>query len=72
MERQGVVIHRKSQLKRIEVKNGMVEYEIENEGGEIEIIEVEKALLSIGRTPNISPLKINKNFLYFSKSCDKI
>ncbi|PCJ00473.1 MAG: pyridine nucleotide-disulfide oxidoreductase [Flavobacteriales bacterium] len=67
MERQGVVIHRKSQLKRIEVKNGMVEYEIENEGGEIEIIEVEKALLSIGRTPNISPLKIENAGIKMSK-----
>jgi dihydrolipoamide dehydrogenase len=67
MEKEGVTIHRESQLKRIEVKNGMVEYEIEDEDGKIEIIEVEKALLSIGRVPNIKPLKIENAGVKMSK-----
>jgi dihydrolipoamide dehydrogenase len=67
MEKQGVVVHRKSQLKRIEVKDGIVEYEIETEDGNFEVIEVEKALLSIGRTPNISSLKIENAGISMSK-----
>lgn len=58
MEKKGVVIHKKSQLKRIEIKDGMVEYEIEGKDGVVEVIVVEKALLSIGRTPNIKSLMI--------------
>lgn len=58
MEKHGVVIHHNASLKRIEPKDGRVEYEIENADGEIEIINVEKALLSIGRVPNIAPLQI--------------
>ncbi|MBL4670529.1 MAG: NAD(P)/FAD-dependent oxidoreductase [Flavobacteriales bacterium] len=67
MEKEGVVIHRKANLKRIEVKNGMVEYEIENEEGEIEVITVEKALLSIGRIPNIKSLNIENAGVKMSK-----
>ena len=67
MEKQGVVIHRKANLKRIEVKNGMVEYEIECEDGKREVIEVEKALLSIGRVPNIKDLKIENAGVSMSK-----
>lgn len=67
MEKEGVVIHRKANLKRIEIKNGMVEYEIENEDGELEVIEVEKALLSIGRVPNIKSLKIENAGVAMSK-----
>ncbi len=53
LEKQGVTIHHKSQLSRLEIKNGMVEYEIECEDGTKEVITVEKALLSVGRIPNI-------------------
>jgi len=67
MEKEGVVIHSKANLKRIEVKNGMVEYEIENEDGEIEIITVEKALLSVGRVPNIKSLNIENASVKMSK-----
>jgi len=58
MEKRGIVIHRKAILNRMQIKDGMVEYEIENEKGEIEILRVEKALLSVGRVPNISSLEI--------------
>ena len=67
MEKRGVVIHRKAALKRMEVKDGMVEYEIENENGESEVLCVEKALLSVGRVPNIKPLKIENAGVSMSK-----
>jgi dihydrolipoamide dehydrogenase len=67
MEKQGVVVHRKAQLKRIEIKNGIVEYEIEKKDGNFEIIEVEKALLSIGRIPNINSLDIKNAGISMSK-----
>ena len=54
LEKQGVTIHHESQLERLEIKDGMVEYEISCPlKGENEIIRVEKALLSVGRLPNI-------------------
>jgi len=67
MEKKDILIHRKSRLKRLEVKNGKVEYEIENENGESEIITVDNALLSIGRVPNIEGLNIEKAGVKMSK-----
>lgn len=67
MEKQGVHIHRKASLKRMEVKDGRVEYEIEKPDGSTEVINVEKALLSIGRTPNIAPLNIENAGVSMSK-----
>ena len=67
MEKSGVVIHRKASLKDIKVVDGMVEYEIENEKGEIEKITVEKALLSIGRIPNVESLNIENAGVEMSK-----
>ncbi len=49
----GVVIHQESSLERLEVKDGEVEYELSYPDGKREIIRVEKALLSIGRVPNV-------------------
>jgi dihydrolipoamide dehydrogenase len=48
----GVTIHHSSRLERMEVRNGMVEYEISKPDGSREIHTVEKALISIGRLPN--------------------
>ena len=67
MEKKGVIVHRKSQLKRIEIKDGKVEYEIEKEDGVHEVITVEKALLSIGRTPNVKALNIENAGILMSK-----
>lgn len=67
MEKQGVQIHRTASLKRMEIKDGKVEYEIENKDGSIEVIVVEKALLSVGRVPNIAPLKIENAGVHMSK-----
>lgn len=55
-ERKGVRIHHHSSLVRMEVVNGMVEYEIETIDGKKEIHTVEKALISVGRVPNLENL----------------
>ena len=68
MEKQGVTIHHTSSLKRMEIKNGKVEYEIECKNGTTEVVQVEKALLSIGRVPNISSLNIKNAGVNMSKS----
>ena len=64
MENNGVLIHRNSRLTRMEVKNGRVEYELEYTDGGKEIFNVEKALVSVGRVPNLEDLwddKVNIN-----------
>ncbi len=52
----GVVIHRGAKLLRLDKKDDWVEYELELVDGVREIHHVEKALISIGRVPNIDGL----------------
>ncbi len=52
----GVVIHSNAKLERMETIDGEVEYELSYTDGRTEIIRVEKALLSIGRIPNVENL----------------
>lgn len=66
LESRGVTVHRKASLKRLEIKNGKVEYEISTENG-AEIITVEKALLSVGRVPNVESLNIENAGVAMSK-----
>jgi dihydrolipoamide dehydrogenase len=56
MENSGVLIHRNSKLMRMEIKNNRVEYELEYNDGGKEIFNVEKALVSVGRIPNLEEL----------------
>ena len=56
LENAGVVIHRNSQLTGLEVKNNKVHYKLEYDDGTVENFKVEKALLSVGRVPNIEGL----------------
>src|SRR5436190_949632 len=53
MERKGVVIHRSAKLEKIHAVNGEVEYTLSYPDGRTETVRVEKALLSVGRTPNV-------------------
>jgi dihydrolipoamide dehydrogenase len=53
LEQKGVTIHRGSRLLRMEIKNDAVEYELEFNDGRREIHHVEKALISVGRVPNV-------------------
>ena len=49
----GATVHSGASLKRMDIKEGCVEYELEYKDGRKEIIRVEKCLVSIGRIPNI-------------------
>ncbi len=56
MEERGVFIHRNSQLVRMDIVDGKVEYELEYDDGRKSIFHVEKALVSVGRVPNYENL----------------
>ncbi|MFO0506074.1 MAG: dihydrolipoyl dehydrogenase family protein [Chryseotalea sp.] len=56
MENNGVLIHRNSRLVRMEIKHGRVEYELEYNDSSKEVFNVEKALVSVGRIPNLEDL----------------
>lgn len=60
LEANGVVIHKNSSLVRMEVKDGHVEYELEYTDGRHEILHVERALVSVGRVPNIKGLGLER------------
>lgn len=49
----GAKVHHGASLKRMEIKNGKVEYELEYKNGSTEVLTVDKALISIGRVPNV-------------------
>ena len=59
LEKRGVTIHHSASLERLEKKNGGVEYELKYDDGTSEIIQVEKALLSVGRVPNVENLNLS-------------
>lgn len=56
LEVHGARVHQGASLKRMELKNGGVEYELEFKDGRTEVLHVEKALVSIGRVPNVENL----------------
>lgn len=60
LERQGVTIHRSAKLERIEALPHGVEYELSYPDGRTEHVTVEKALLSVGRIPNIDQLGLHE------------
>lgn len=56
MEKNGVLVHRNSQLVRMDIVDNQVEYELEYTDGSKEVFNVEKALISVGRIPNYEGL----------------
>jgi len=66
-EKNGVIVHSKAQLERLEKKDGKVEYELSYPDGISEIIQVDIALLSIGRVPNTASLKLENAGINMSK-----
>ncbi len=61
LEKKGVIIHRMTDLNSMKIVDGRVEYEtISRINGEIKKYNVEKALISIGRVPNIESLGLGK------------
>lgn len=67
MEKKGIIVHHNAQLKKLEFKNNEVEYELLHLDGNKEIIRVEKALLSIGRDPNVEDLGLENAGVKMSK-----
>lgn len=59
MEEKGIVIHHNAQLERLEEIDGEVEYELSYPDGKKEVIRVEKALLSVGRVPNVENIGLD-------------
>ncbi len=53
LEINNAYVHQGASLKRMEIINNKVEYELEYKNGSTEIFIVDKALISIGRVPNI-------------------
>ena len=53
LERNGVIIHKSAKLERIERRDDHVEYELSYADGRRETVQVETALLSVGRAPNL-------------------
>lgn len=56
LEKSNVLIHRNSQLIRMDIVDGQVEYELEYDDGSKEVFHVEKALVSVGRVANLEGL----------------
>ena len=59
-EKKGIEIHKESQLTRMEIINGQVEYELTDKDGNASIHHVEKALVSVGRIPNTKGLGLEE------------
>ncbi|MBC7862133.1 MAG: NAD(P)/FAD-dependent oxidoreductase [Bacteroidia bacterium] len=72
LTRNGCHVHHGATFMRMEIKNGKVEYELEYKDKKREIFTVDKALISVGRIPNVegigfeeTGLKLNeKNALW--------
>lgn len=67
MENNGVLIHRNSRLVRMTKVNGRVEYELEYTDSTRQIFNVAKALVSVGRVPNLEDLWDDKVGIHISK-----
>lgn len=60
LEKKGVTIHKESELVSMKIKDGKVEYELAYRDGRTETHTVEKALISVGRIPNIEGLGLEE------------
>lgn len=67
MEEKGIVVHHNARLERMERKGEEVEYELSYPNGKREIIRVERALLSIGRVPNVEMIGLENAGVAMSK-----
>jgi len=60
LEAKGVTIHHRAKLLSMQVVDDQVEYTIEHHTGGKETIQVERALISVGRVPNVFGLGLDK------------
>lgn len=66
LQKRGVVIHRSAKLEHIGVVDDHVEYTLSYPDGRSETISVEKALVSVGRAPNIGNLGLENAGVEFN------
>ena len=67
LEEKGVTIHHNAQLERLVKLEDEVEYELSYPDGRREVIRVEKALLAIGRVPNVEDIGLEAAGVKMSK-----
>lgn len=67
LESKGVTIHHNAQLERMVTIDNEVEYELSYPDGSREVIRVEKALLSVGRVPNVENIGLENAGVQMSK-----
>lgn len=61
LEQRGVIVHKNSALERMDIlEDGRVEYELSYKDGTTEVVQVEKALVSVGRVPNARNLGLEE------------
>ncbi len=60
MEAKGVTVHREAKLLEMKAVPGGVQYTLQHRTGGVETIEVEHALISVGRVPNTGGLALEK------------
>ncbi len=60
LEKNGVVIHKESELSSMSIEGGKVKYKLKYADGREEEHWVEKALISVGRVPNYEDLGMDK------------
>jgi len=67
LEKKGVIIHHNATIERLQKIDNEVEYELSYTDGTSQVIRVKKALLSIGRVPNIEQLKLENAGVKFNE-----
>ncbi len=60
LEAKGVTVHNRAKLLEMKRVGDEVEYTIEHHGGGHETIRVERALISVGRVPNVESLALDR------------
>ncbi len=66
IQRDGILLHLKSLVKRIDFENGKFKVSFEKEGN-FQTVEVEKVLIAVGRKPNIEGLNLEKVNVEYDK-----
>ncbi len=68
LQRKEVLVHREAHLERLEkLEDGSIEYEVSQPDGTKESYHVEKALLSVGRLPNLEGIGMEEAGLSMSR-----
>jgi dihydrolipoamide dehydrogenase len=72
LEKNGVIIHRNASIESLEKVNDRVIYKLKYPDDSTEVIHVEKALISVGRTPNTEGLGLEELGIELEKNTGRI